>query len=130
MSLSPTYPSPSAMASLAHGNLMSIFNERSPEARMNAMKKYYAQDIVFHEPEATTLGHESISKVAQDLLDKAPGWVFEPFGTVITNHNLIMLAWGFGPPGDAKVNGKDIMLVENGKIKVLYTVIEGQSEVS
>ena len=108
---------------------MEIFNQRSPEARMEAIKKYYANDIIFYEPESITQGYEAISGVAQALLDKTPGWVFSPIGKAIANHDMAILSWSFGPPGDVKVKGKDIILVENSKIKVLYVVIEGTSEV-
>jgi hypothetical protein len=122
-------PVPSLQSTLAYGNLMEIFNERSERARLEAMKKYYADDIVFYEPQNMYQGHEEISKVAQGILDKNPDWGFQPITPIIANHNLIILAWGFGPPGDFKVKGEDILLLEAGKIKTLYVVIEGQSEV-
>jgi hypothetical protein len=106
------------------GNLMAIFNQRSPEARMEAMKKYDADDIIFYQPHSITRGYEAVSGVAQDLLDKAPDWVFSPIGKVIANHDIVMLSWGFGPPGDVKVKGTDVMLVEISRIKVLCVVIE------
>jgi hypothetical protein len=36
--------------------------------------------------------------------------------------------WGYGPPDEkAKVFGTDIATLENGKIKVLYAIIEPPS---
>jgi hypothetical protein len=124
-----TYPSPSSMSSLADGNLMSVFNQWSQEARMEAMKKYDVDDIIFYQPDSITQGYEAVSGVAQDLLDKAPGRVFSTAGKVIANQDIVTLSWSFSPPGDVGVKGTDVMLVENSKIKALCVVIEDRSEV-
>jgi hypothetical protein len=44
--------------------------QRSQEARMEAMKKYDVDDIIFYQPDSITQGYEAVSGVAQDLLDK------------------------------------------------------------
>ena len=129
MPASTINPTPALSSTLAYGNLMEIFNERSETARFAAMKKYYADDIVFYEPQAIYRGHEAINRVAKDILDKSPGWEFQPVRPLTANHDLIILGWGFGPPGEVMVKGKDVLLLEGGKIKSLYVVIEGQSEI-
>lgn len=123
-------PTESLQHALAYGNLMGIFNERSEKTRLENMKKYYADNIVFYEPQSIYHGHEEISKVAGEILDKSPGWEFQPITPITANHDLIMFKWGFGPPGVAMVKGRDILLLEAGKIKTLYVLIEGQSEVA
>lgn len=97
---------------------------------MEAIKNHYTEDIIFYQPDSITKGQEAVSEVAQDLLDNAPGCVFGLIGPVIVSHDMVMLSWGFGPLGDVKVKGTDIMLVENRKIKMSYVVIEGQSELA
>jgi hypothetical protein len=86
---------------------------------------YYSTDIVFYELERMYRGHAEIGLCVQSLLDKSPGWVYSQDGVVLVNHNLGILPWKFGPEDqEAVVRGRDIIIVEEGKIKVLYVLIE------
>lgn len=65
----------------------------------------------------------------QALLDKYPGWVFKAAGPVSVNHNLGVLPWNFGPEGkEPLVRGTDIAVIEGGKMKTLYLLMEGDTE--
>jgi hypothetical protein len=47
------------------------------------------------------------------------------------NHGLGLLDWGFGPDGgEDVVRGTDRAVVEDGKIRRLWTLVEGRSELA
>jgi hypothetical protein len=61
----------------------------------------------------------------QRLLDEAPGFVFAPVGEVRTVQNLTLLSWQLGPAGEPPVvRGTDISIVDDGRIKNLYTMLD------
>jgi hypothetical protein len=123
-------PATSIITTLMKSNLLSVFNERDPVARGAAIIATYTPDVLFHEPNSTSKGHDAVQRISGDLLDKSPGWVFKPDGPVFVSQNLGMLKWGFGPDGEeAVVKGCDVAEIEEGKIKVLHVMIEGPSSV-
>jgi hypothetical protein len=118
------------IVTLMHTNLMGIFNERSPSARLTTIKSTHTPDFIFYEPDKTYQGHAEVNACVQALLDKYPGWVFRPAGPISVNHNLGVLPWHFGPEGeDPVVKGTDIAVIEGGKMMSLYVLIDGHTEV-
>jgi hypothetical protein len=119
-----------SIASLMNTNLLSVFNERSPETRKSAVESTYHPDIIFYDAEHSCRGHAELDRRVQIILDKSPGWVFRHDGTISVNHNPGVLAWQFGPPdGEPIVKGTDVAIVEDGKIKVLYVLFSDESKV-
>lgn len=109
---------------LAHRNLLGVFAERDPEKRLKTIQETYAEDVTFADPDEVVVGWDNLNRKAQGLLDGAPGFVFTPVGEVQVVQNLTMLSWRFGPEGAPPVvGGTDISIVEDGRIKHLYTAI-------
>jgi hypothetical protein len=112
---------------LMHANLFEVFGERDPERRMAAVRRTYAADVAFSDPDDpddAVTGHEALSAKAQEILDSSPGFVFAAAGPVRVNHDLGYLARGFSPEGRSPVvNGVDIALVENGLIAKVHTLL-------
>ena len=109
---------------LMHANLFDVFNERDPERRSAAIARTYADDVVFSDPDEIVTGREALNHKAQQLLDKAPGFVFTAAGPIYENHDLGYLSWHFGPEGRPPVvSGMDIAIVKEGRIATLYTLL-------
>ncbi|WP_410671809.1 nuclear transport factor 2 family protein [Amycolatopsis sp. cmx-4-68] len=112
------------VAELMEANLLGVFNERDDERRAKAIAETYAPDVTFADPEGVVTGHEDLNAKAKGLLEQSPGFVFAPAGPVLVNHDLGHLAWAFGPAGAPPVvRGIDIALVEDGRIRKLYTML-------
>ncbi len=112
------------VAELMEANLLKVFNERDDDRRAKAIAAIYAADVEFADPEGVVTGHEDLNAKAKGLLEQSPGFVFAPAGPVLVNHDLGHLAWELGPEGRPPVvRGIDVALVEDGRIKKLYTVL-------
>ena len=115
----------SEIAALMHRNLLEVFDERDEDRRRAVIARTYTPDVVFHDPDGTVTGHDAIDANAAALLAQAPDFVFRPLGEVRESVDLGVLAWGFGPAGGApEVSGTDIALVENGLIRVMWTLLD------
>ncbi|MEV6640466.1 nuclear transport factor 2 family protein [Amycolatopsis sp. NPDC051371] len=112
------------VAELMEANLLRVFNERDDERRRAAVAATYATDVTFADPEGVVTGHDDLDAKAKGLLEQSPGFVFTAAGPVLINHDLGHLAWAFGPEGAPPVaRGIDVALVEDGRIKKLYTML-------
>ena len=115
---------PQPVESLMRATLLEVFGERDAERRLAAIRRTYAEDVVFSDREEVITGHAALDAKAQKLLDDAPGFVFSPVGPAHVAQDLGHQAWAFGPPGqDPVVSGMDIALVRDGRIVSLYTIL-------
>lgn len=109
---------------LLETSLLEIWNERDAEKRLGAMRQIYADDIEFYESEETPvfIGHQRINDLIGKLqADWAPEFEFTETEETRANGNLQIASWTLGIPGQTPVaKGKDVALVENGKIAKLY----------
>jgi hypothetical protein len=119
---------------LAYGNLLDVFSNRDPQSRLAAIKQTYHADVTFYEPDTVITGHDAVNAKVEELLNERQGWGFVPHGNVTKNHDMVHLAWGFGPVGDdgavdVKVKGADVLIVEDAKVKKFWVVLEGITDV-
>ena len=105
-------------------NLFAVFNERDAECRLKAIAGNYTNGVIWTDPEGTTHGHEALNDRAQKLLDGLPGFVFTAAGPIHVSRDLGHLAFNLGAPEQPPaVSGYDVALVRDGRIAVLYTLM-------
>jgi hypothetical protein len=110
-------------------NLFVVFSERDPDRRRKAIVANYTEDVVWSDSEATTHGHEEMNERAQTVLDSTPDFVFNAAGPVHVLRDLGQLAFNYGlPEQPPAVTGYDVALVRDGRIAVLYTLINGLTD--
>jgi|SRR3954468_25096119 SnoaL-like domain len=115
-----------SIADLMRTHVLSVFNERDPDARRAAIARTYQPDVVFSDHDGVIRGHDAIDEKVQGLLDRTPGFVFRLAGPVRESNDLGMLDWLLGPEGAAPVvRGTDIALVRDDKIAAAYTFVHG-----
>lgn len=74
-------------------------------------------------------GHEELNERAQEVLDSTPDFVFNAAGPVHVLRDLGQLAFNYGLPAQPPaVTGYDVALVRDGRIAVLYTLINGLTD--
>ncbi|MET8406408.1 nuclear transport factor 2 family protein [Streptomyces sp900116325] len=113
------------MIELAYRNLLNVFGERDSQRRLKVIMETFHENVKFYDPNEVVTGWDALNKKAQEILDEAPGFTFRTAGDVKVSHDLAVLAWQFGPEGkDPVVRGLDVSIVENGRIGVLYTMID------
>ena len=110
-------------------NLFVVFSERDPDRRLKAIVANYTEDVVWSDAGATTHGHEELNERAQEVLDSTPDFVFNAAGPVHVLRDLGQLPFNYGVPAQPPaVTGYDVALVRDGKIAVLYTLINGLTD--
>lgn len=115
---------PETIRRLLHANLFLVFAERSVAARTAAIADIYHDEILWHEPDRLVHGKEDLNTRAGDILADAPGFEFTVDGDYVVSQNMGILRWNFGPNTQRDlVKGTDVILVEGGKVKVLWTAV-------
>ena len=113
-------------AKLLEDSLLKIWNDRDDKSRREMMEKIYSADIVFYESNdgPAFIEHQAIN----DLIGKLQAeWPIE-FNFTITNsmvnHQAQYVSWTLGISGETAVaSGADIAIIESGKIKSLYLLL-------
>ena len=107
-------------------NLFAVFSERDPERRLEAIVANYTDDVIWSDPDVTTRGHQEMNERAQVVLDSTPDFVFTAAGPLNVLRDLGVLAFTYGlPEQPPAVTGSDVALVRDGRIAVLYTLMDG-----
>jgi SnoaL-like domain len=113
-------------STLMHASLIEIFGQRDGTRRREAMRRTYAENVAFTDPEGTVHGYDAVDQRVRKILDDAPSaFVFTPDGPVYVGSGAAAaLPWTFGPPdGPPAVRGIDIAAIANGRIASLQTLI-------
>src|ERR1700753_4413482 len=113
----------STIRALLSANLFGVFGERDATKRATAVDDTYAEDIIWYEgSEGTIKGSAALNARAAELLAESPGFKFNADGIASVSQNLGVLRWKFGPEDKPDlVRGTDVIIVEGGKIKALWT---------
>ena len=110
------------MAEQLDRNLFAVFGERDPAKRASASELTYTEDVVFADPETSSVGRAALEARARAILDAAPGFEFAHDGPLYVGGDLAVLAWSFGPPGAPVARGVDVAFFRQGKICKLHTI--------
>ena len=93
-----TLITPQPAHALAYGNLLRVFSERDATKRQSAIPTIYTPSVTIYESGSISFtGHAATNETCSKLLAEREGWDFVPTGSVKLNHDLVYLAWGFGP---------------------------------
>jgi hypothetical protein len=112
------------VSSLLEQNIRDVFGERDDAARLAAIRRILADDIVFSDAEGVARGHDEVNAKARSILEGAPGFAFTPVGPPRVAQDLGVQAWAFGPAGeDPVVSGLDVITVVDGRIATLHTLL-------
>ena len=84
------------------------------------------EDVIWSNPEATSRGREALNERAQKFLDGTPDFVFTATGPVHVLRDLGYLPFTLGVPEQPPASiGYDVAQVRDGRIAVLYTLLNG-----
>jgi hypothetical protein len=114
----------SDIKALLNANLLDVFNEPDEQKRAAAIDRTYAPDVEWTDDEGVSVGREALSVKTSALRGTLTGMEFTPAGPPHELAGFGYLAWNLAPPGgDAVVSGFDVVLVKDGLISALYTVV-------
>lgn len=109
---------------LLAANLTDVFGNRDRASRRTAIDALFTEDVVFVDPDETVTGRDALEQKAAGLIDDAPAeFVFADDGPVYVGTDTGALAWTFGPAGAPVARGIDIIVVRDGRISELRTLL-------
>ncbi|MBM7049245.1 nuclear transport factor 2 family protein [Rhizobium lusitanum] len=107
-----------------HHNLQEVFGENDATRRRAAIAELYTEDCIVNVMPGIFAGHEALDKLCADLRAMNPHFAYTPRGEAQVMHDAGILAWDAGPKGEAPAyTGLDVIIVHEGKIKVLYAFL-------
>ena len=115
----------STIRALLSANLFRVFDERDASKRTTAVQDTYAEDIIWYEPDGIIQGRAALNARASELQTQSPGFKFCADGIMSVSQNMGVLRWHYGPEDKPDmVRGTDVIIVEGGKVKALWTTID------
>jgi SnoaL-like domain len=115
----------STVRALLFASLFKVFNEREASKRATAIEDTYAEDIIWYEPDRIIHGHAALNARALELQTESPSFKFRADGIMSVSQNIGILRWYHGPEDKPDmIRGTDVMIVEAGKAKALWTTID------
>ncbi|KAH0551656.1 hypothetical protein GP486_007127 [Trichoglossum hirsutum] len=116
----------STIRALLSANLFNVFDERDASKRSTAVQDTYTEDIIWYESSDKIIqGRAALNARASELQTEAPGFKFSADGIMSVGRNVGVLRWHYGPEGKPDmVGGTDVIIVEGGKIKALWTTVD------
>ena len=115
----------STIRALLSANLFAVFDERDASKRVTAVQDTYAEDIIWYEPDRVIEGRAALNARASELQTQSPGFKFRADGVMSVTQNMGVLRWYYGPDDKPDmVRGTDVIIVEGGKVKALWTAVD------
>ena len=105
-------------------NLHEIFGEHEQTRRRATIEALLTADCVFSDPHGHGVGRDAIDRAVTVLQEKFPGYVFTQLGPAEALHDAGRLAWSFGPPGEPRITGLDVIVSRDCRIAALYTFLD------
>jgi SnoaL-like domain len=119
----------STIRALLSANLFRVFDERDASKRAAAVQDTYTEDIIWYGPDGIIRGRAALNARASELQTQSPGFKFRADGIMSVSQNLGVLRWYFGPEDKPElVRGTDVIIVEGGKVRALWTTIDNALE--
>jgi hypothetical protein len=119
-------PDASVVKDLMKQNLLGVFSERDAEKHRSLIAKIWDRKGIFIDPDGRYVGHTAINDAAEQLHRRFPDFAFSELADGDAYGGVGRLAWGFGPPGEArKITGIDVLVASDGRrITALYTFLD------
>ena len=113
-----------SVTELLTANLHEVFDNRDSETRRATIDAIYTDDVVFTDPEGSSVGRAELERKAAALLDGAPAdFVFAEDSIHYVGEDTGALGWAFGPADSPVVRGIDIITVRDGRIASIRTLV-------
>ncbi|KAF5723264.1 hypothetical protein FMUND_2009 [Fusarium mundagurra] len=130
------YETKEVMVSLIQRDI-NFFSYADPEERLAAIKEIFAPDIVWFDFDGSTHhGHDGLLKRSSSLLDQLKGYSHRAKGGASVCQNMATARWEVVPEGTEEdhdqipvIQGGDVLVVEDKKIKILWSYVDRYDEV-
>ena len=106
-------------------NYLDTWNETDEARRLALLSRYWSSDASYADPLMTADGAGNISALVGAVHERFPGFKFKPTGTPNGHGSFVRLSWTLGPDDiDAPIEGSDVVVVEQGRIKQVIGFID------
>lgn len=97
---------------------IAAWNETDPARREKLLENAFTEDVAYRDPIMQGDGHGGVGALIDGVHARFPGFRFTLRGEPDGFADRIRFSWALGPDGaEAPVEGTDIGLVENGRLK-------------
>ena len=115
---------PDMTETLLKRNLHEVFGERDAKKRREAIAELWTEDCVFIDHNGKSHGRDELDRAVAALHQRFPHYVFSELRPADLLHESGRLAWSYGPPGQVRIRGEDVVLVRNGRISLMLTFLD------
>ncbi len=106
-------------------NYLETWNEADEAKRRALLNRYWSEDATYADPLMSADGAADISALVGAVHERFPGFRFKPTGTPNGHGKYVRLSWTLGPEGiDAPIEGSDVVVVEEGRIRQVIGFID------
>ncbi|MGC5026785.1 nuclear transport factor 2 family protein [Tsukamurella sp. DT100] len=99
---------------------LAMWNERDPRARQALAAAVFTPDAYYVDPNSAARGIAAIDAYVAGWQAQFPDSEFTR-GALHGHHHVVYFEWSFGSPGNPPAgNGRDVAVVENGRISTVY----------
>jgi hypothetical protein len=99
---------------------ISVWNQRSPQARQTIGAEVFTSDAYYVDPNTSAQGRTAIDTYIASWQEQFPDFAFV-LGEVRSHHDVAHFGWSFGPPsGPPAASGSDVVVIDHGRISNVY----------
>ena len=103
--------------------LFDVFGDRDAARGRGVAERIFTPDVAFSDQDGTVVGVEAVMAKVARIQEEAPGFAFAVANGPFQSGDIGYLEWTFGPEGRAVVDGRDIVIVRDGRIAQIHTFV-------
>ena len=95
-----------------------LWNERTPDRRLEMLKRDWTNDASYVDPLMSGDGHDGVDALIAGVQARFPDFTFRLIGEANGFGDHLRFCWGLGPDGvDSPIKGTDFAVLKDGRIR-------------
>ncbi|MGC5172484.1 nuclear transport factor 2 family protein [Microbacterium sp. DT81.1] len=103
--------------------LLDVFGDRDISRGLGVADRIFAPDVSFSDRDGTVVGVPALMEKVARIQAESPGFEFAIAAGPYESGDIGYLEWTYGPTGQSIVDGRDIVIVRDGRIAEIHTFV-------